>query len=106
MGTRDAEHTQWNLDHGLVPNSRLRLFCPRCGKPHQETLTSDPSQPDYFHHVHQCVACGLRFEVFVRCRSTVESTLPHCSQCNTPMPVERELCVVCEFAAGRSAQKG
>lgn len=76
MGSRDAEHTQWNLDHGLKVNEHLPLVCPRCTKPHVETLTNDPSQPDYHHHVHQCTYCGLRFELYVRSRSTHEPCKP------------------------------
>lgn len=70
MGSRDKEHEAWNLQHGLTPNEHLPLVCPRCTKPHTETLTNDPSQPDYHHHVHQCTSCGLRFDLYVRCRST------------------------------------
>jgi len=68
MSARAEEHKQWNLDHGLKENETLDLNCPRCGKQHRETLTSEPSEPDFFHHVHQCLACGLRFDVFVRTR--------------------------------------
>jgi len=69
MGSRDLEHEAWNLTKaGLQPGSILALFCPRCATPHRETLTSRPNEPDYCHHVHQCRACGLRFDVFVRCR--------------------------------------
>lgn len=73
MGSRDKEHEAWNLEHGLKPGELLMLFCPRCAMAHQETLTNDPSQPDYLHHVHQCTYCGLRFDLYVRCRSTGES---------------------------------
>lgn len=73
--SRAAEHFEWNLKHGLKPNEPLPLYCPRCGKSHRETLTNDPSQPDYFHHVHQCTECGLRFDVFVRCRSGDQAPL-------------------------------
>lgn len=38
-------------------------------------MGSDPSQPDYFHHVHQCTHCGLRFELYVRCRSETSSLI-------------------------------
>jgi hypothetical protein len=68
MSSRTEEHQQWNIEHGLSPNNKLALFCPRCATPHRETLTRKPDEPDYFHHVHQCDACGLRFDVFVRCR--------------------------------------
>jgi hypothetical protein len=76
MGSRDKEHEAWNLQHGLKPNEHLALVCPRCARPHVETLTNDPSQPDYHHHVHQCTYCGLRFDLYVRTRSTHE---PHAS---------------------------
>lgn len=68
MSTRTKEHVEHNEFRGLRPESRLALFCPRCATPHAETLTKDPNEEDYFHHVHQCHACGLRFDVFVRCR--------------------------------------
>lgn len=71
MGSRDKEHEAWNLEHGLQPGEHLPLVCPRCAKPHIETLTSDPSQPDYLHHVHQCTYCGVRFDLYVRTRSSV-----------------------------------
>jgi transcription elongation factor Elf1 len=69
MSARAAEHAAWNREHGLADNQRLFLSCPRCGTRHTETLTSDETQPDYFHHVHQCLACGLRFDLFVRTRA-------------------------------------
>ena len=74
MGSRDAEHEAWNLEHGLSAGESLPLFCPRCARPHVETLTNVPTEPDYLHHVHQCTVCGLRFDVYVRTRSTFTST--------------------------------
>jgi len=68
MSSRTAEHHEHNIQAGLRAGAKLALFCPRCATPHREMLTSDPSEPDYLHHVHQCQACGLRFDVFVRCR--------------------------------------
>jgi hypothetical protein len=68
MSSRAKEHEAWNEANGLPGGAHLALFCPRCATPHRETLTSEPSEPDYLHHVHQCHACGLRFDVFVRCR--------------------------------------
>lgn len=70
MSSRAAEHAQWNLSHGLAPDQELDLVCPRCAGAHVETLTSLPSEPVYWHHVHQCSHCGLRFDLFVRNRAT------------------------------------
>jgi len=71
MGSRDKEHEAWNLQHGLQPNQHLALVCPVCTMPHTETLTKDPTEPDYHHHVHQCTnpGCGIRFDLYVRTRS-------------------------------------
>lgn len=69
MSSRAEEHEAWNLARGLKPNEKLQLVCPRCEQPHTETLTNDPSEPDYYHHVHQCTVCGIRFDLFVRTRS-------------------------------------
>jgi hypothetical protein len=68
VSARAKEHEEWNLANGLKPDVPLALFCPRCATPHRETLTFNAGEPDYNHHVHQCGACGLRFDVFVRCR--------------------------------------
>ena len=68
MSARTREHEVWNETHGLGPGMKLALFCPRCATPHRETLTAEVGEEDYLHHVHQCHACGLRFDVFVRCR--------------------------------------
>lgn len=69
---RRAEHLAWNIQHGLATNQEIPLVCPRCAHAHVETLTSDPSEPDYHHHVHQCTHCGLRWDMYLRCRSTGE----------------------------------
>ena len=68
MSGRTEEHLAWNTNKGLQAGSQLVLHCPRCQTLHEETLTNDPKQEDYMHHVHQCHACGLRFDLFVRCR--------------------------------------
>ena len=70
MGSRDKEHEAWNLAHGLQHREHLPLVCPRCARAHTETLTNVPTEPDYYHHVHQCTHCGLRFDLYVRTRST------------------------------------
>lgn len=67
LARRDV-HTAHNKLMGLEEGAKLALFCPRCATPHREMLTNDPGEADYLHHVHQCTACGLRFDVFVRCR--------------------------------------
>jgi len=74
MSSRAEEHAAWNREKGLREKSHLDLVCPRCWAPHVETITSDVNEPDYYHHVHQCTHpdCGIRFDVFVRCRSRGE----------------------------------
>ena len=71
MSSRADEHKAWNEFADLKEGSTIALFCPRCATPHVETKTHDPSEDDFMHHVHQCHACGLRFDVFVRCRGIV-----------------------------------
>ena len=70
MTARADEHKAWNEEHGLRDNHKLALVCPRCTNAHVETLTSVPTEDDYFHHVHQCTHCRLRFDIFVRTRAT------------------------------------
>ena len=71
MSGRAEEHRAWNEARGLHAGDVLSLVCPVCATIHEETLTNDPNQPDYLHHVHQCTnpECGVRFDLFVRCRA-------------------------------------
>jgi DNA-directed RNA polymerase subunit RPC12/RpoP len=66
--SRFDEHYAWNRKI-IDDNASLKLACPICGAKHTETLTKDPSEPDCYHHVHQCTRCGIRFDLFVRTRS-------------------------------------